>query len=338
MSLNDERRLIERISRWPDGEKALAFVLKTWGSSPLPVGSMLVISSSGEFEGSLSGGCVENVVIDEAAEVIRSGIPKRLIYGVSDDQAWDIGLPCGGTIEVLVLKSSEPDFLHILGDTIPVTLVTNIVTGEMSFCTVSRWFGAIPRNNVLWERATEFSKNGAAGSSVVDQVEYFIRPFALPWHLFVIGAVHIAQPLSAIADGAGFNVTIIDPRRGYATPSRFPSVNLVTGWPETVLQELGLDSHSAVVTLSHDSKIDDEALASAINSPAFYIGALGSQKNHQKRIERLKGRGLDVAELSRIRGPVGLDIGARNSNEIAISILAEIIATRNGKTYSAESD
>jgi xanthine dehydrogenase accessory factor len=338
MSLNDERLLIERISRWPNCEKAFAFVLKTWGSSPLPAGSMLAISDSGKFEGSLSGGCVENSVIEESAEVIRSGVPKRLSYGVSDDQAWDIGLPCGGFIEILILKPNEPEFSQVLNDTTSFTLMANLTTGKIGFCTASRWFGALPRNNMLWEHAKELSKNGKSGSIVVEQIEYFVRPFTLPWHLFLVGAVHIAQLLSTIADTVGFNVTIIDPRHSYATKARFPSMNLLKKWPETALQELVLDSQSAVVTLSHDAKIDDEALTVAINSPVFYIGALGSQKNHRKRIERLKNQGLDCAELKRIRGPVGLNIGSRTSNEIAISILSEIIATRNGKTYSVTSD
>ena len=131
MSLNDERLLIERISRWPNCEKAFAFVLKTWGSSPLPAGSMLAISDSGKFEGSLSGGCVENSVIEESAEVIRSGVPKRLFYGVSDDRAWEIGLPCGGSIEILILKPNEPEFDQVLNDTTPFTLMANLATGEI---------------------------------------------------------------------------------------------------------------------------------------------------------------------------------------------------------------
>ena len=331
MSLTDERTLLERISSWPDREQALAFVLQTWGSSPRPVGSLLAISASGAFEGSVSGGCVENAVIDEAAEVISSGVPKRLSYGVSDESAWEVGLPCGGTIEILLLKTDGPEFSQVLLDTTPVTLVAKTDTGEIGLCTGSVWSGALPAHEALREISLQLLKSGKSRLEIIGQDEYFLRPFTRPWRLVVVGAAHIAQPLATMANDAGFDVTIIDPRRAYATETRFPSVNLVHEWPDTALPNLSLDARSAVITLSHDPKIDDPALTAALNSPAFYIGALGSQRNHKKRLERLATGGSGASELARIRGPVGLDIGGNQPNEIAISILAEIIAVRNGK-------
>ena len=335
MSLPDERALLERIASWPDREQALAFVLQTWGSSPRPVGSLLAISASGDFEGSVSGGCVENAVIDEAADVMRSGIPKRLSYGVSDESAWEIGLPCGGTIEVLVLKAAGPAFGQTLLDATPVTLVARTDTGEIGLCTASSWSGPLPTNDALREISLKLLRSGESRLEVLGRNEYFLRPFTRPWRLIVVGAAHIAQPLAAMARDAGFDVAIIDPRRGYATERRFPAVDLVHEWPDTALPDLALDERSAVITLSHDPKIDDPALNAALDSPAFYIGALGSRRNHKHRLERLAAGGREATELTRIRGPVGLDIGGNHPNEIAISILAEIIAVRNGKSLGA---
>ena len=331
MSLTDERSILERIASWSDRTQAFAFVLQTWGSSPRPVGSLLAISTTGAFEGSVSGGCVENAVIDEAAEVIRTGVPKRLSYGVSDESAWEVGLPCGGTIEILLLRTTGSEFNQVLLDATPVTLVTKTDTGEIGLCTESFWSGTLPAHEMLREISLQLLKSGESRLETIGQDEYFLRPFTRPWRLVVVGAAHTAQPLATMANDAGFDVTIIDPRRGYATETRFPSVNLVHEWPDTALPDLSLDGRSAVITLSHDPKIDDPALTAALDSPAFYIGALGSQKNHKKRLERLATGGYRAEELARIRGPVGLDIGGNHPNEIAISILAEIIAVRNGK-------
>jgi len=274
---------------------------------------------------------VENAVIDEATEVISSGVPKRLSYGVSDESAWEVGLPCGGTIEILLLRTTGSEFSQVLLDTTPVTLVAKTDTGEIGLCTESFWSGALPEHEVLREISLQLLKSGESRLEIIGQDEYFLRPFTRPWRLVVVGAAHIAQPLATMANDAGFDVTIIDPRRGYATETRFPSMNLVHEWPDTALPNLSLDRRSAVITLSHDPKIDDPALTAALDSPAFYIGALGSQRNHKKRLERLATGGSVVSELARIRGPVGLDIGGNQPNEIAISILAEIIAVRNGK-------
>ncbi len=331
MALNNDLPLIKRVGCWPNCEKALAFVLKTWGSSPRPVGSMMTIDNSGNFEGSLSGGCVENAVIQEADEVMHSGTPKRLSYGISDDKAWAVGLPCGGTIEILILKVTESDLDQLVEIKAPITLWANTVTGQIGFCTESKWLSMSPPNKKLWEHAKEAYQFGESTIVNIQDIEYFIRPFVLPWRLILIGAVHIAQPLSKIAAFAGFDVTIIDPRPRYANTDRFPNTRLFTEWPDTALNSLKLDYQSAVVTLSHDLKIDDEALEIAVNSPAFYIGALGSRYNHSKRIRRLSDKGHNKSKLDRIHGPVGIDIGGNDPGEIAISILAQIISIRSKK-------
>ena len=331
MSSTDERTTLERIVSWSDPAQAFAFVLQTWGSSPRPIGSLLAIGATGVFEGSVSGGCVENAVIDEAAEVIKSGVPKRLSYGVSDESAWEVGLPCGGTIEILLLRTTGSEFSQVLLDATPVTLVARTDTGEIGLCTESFWSGALPAHETLREISLQLLKSGESRLETIGQYEYFLRPFTRPWRLVVVGAAHIAQPLTTMATDAGFDITIIDPRRGYATETRFPAIALVHEWPDTALPDLSLDARSAVIALSHDPKIDDPALTAALDSPAFYIGALGSQRNHKKRLERLVGGGYGAAELARIRGPVGLNIGGNHPSEIAVSILAEIIAVKNGK-------
>ena len=338
MALNNDLPLIKRIGCWPNCEKALAFVLKTWGSSPRPVGSMMAIANSGNFEGSLSGGCVENAVIQEADEVMHSGTPKRLSYGISDDKAWAVGLPCGGTIEILILKVTESDLDQLVEIKAPITLWANTVTGQIGFCTESKWLSTNPPNQKLWEHVKEASKFGESTMVTIQYVEYFIRPFILPWRLILIGAVHIAQPQSKIPAISGFDVTIIDPRPRYANSDRFPNAKVLTGWPDATLNSLKLDYQSAVVTLSHDFKIDDEALEIAVKSPAFYIGALGSKHNHSNRIRRLSKKGHDINELHRIHGPVGLDIGGNDPGEIAVSILAEVIYKRNGRKNSAKNN
>ena len=223
------------------------------------------------------------------------------------------------------------EFNQVLLDATPVTLVARTDTGEIGLCTESFWSGALPAHETLREISLQLLKSGESRLETIGQYEYFLRPFTRPWRLVVVGAAQIAQPLVTMANDAGFDVTIIDPRRGYATETRFPSVNLVHEWPDTALPDLLLDGRSAVITLSHDPKIDDPALAAALASPAFYIGALGSQRNHKKRLERLAIEGFEAAKLARIRGPVGLDIGGIHPNEIAVSILAEIIAVKNGK-------
>lgn len=332
MPLPDERKLLKRACDWDNQEQAIAFVLQTWGSSPRPVGSLMLINALGEFEGSVSGGCVENMVISESSDVIQSGTPKRLTYGVSDESAWEVGLPCGGTIEVLILKVPDSQFSNLLLNHMPVTLAADITNGNIGLCTESVWLGSLDLQPELQELSLAALESGRTHIETIGKKQIFLRPFARPWRLMIVGAVHIAQQLAAIAQDTEFDVIIIDPRRSYATDGRFPSVQLVHDWPDTALLSLSLDHRSAVVTLSHDPKIDDPALDAALRSRAFYIGALGSQRNHQGRLKRLQSTHKNSAELARIRSPVGLDIGGNQPNEIAISILAEIIAVRNGKS------
>ncbi len=255
--------------KWYSGGRklALATVMETWGSAPRPVGSHLVIDGEGNFEGSVSGGCVEVDVISAALEVITDGKSRTLDFGVSDEVAWQAGLSCGGRIRVQIEKITSAGQLD------------RIKTVEV----------ASPR-------------------------------------LIVIGAVHITKALCVMAPAAGLELSIIDPRPAFATEARFAGVSVHANWPDEVLADIKLDRFCAVAVLSHDPKIDDFPLIEALRAECFYVGALGSRKTHARRLERLREGGVAEELLTRIHAPIGLDIGAVGPHEIAVAIVAEVIA------------
>ena len=314
---------------------AIATVIETWGSAPRPVGSQLVIDAGGAFEGSVSGGCIEGAVIQEAIEAIRDGKRRFLTFGVSNDMAWEVGLACGGTIRIMVEAVGETG-----GETLSPALLRAIAAAPAEgrsavlLTNISRpghtLIYPLEEGNAekpLLEAAREAVTADKARILTTDEGdEVFINVFNPPLRMIVVGAVHIAQDLVPMARIAGYDVTVVDPRRSFATKARFPDTKLETGWPDEVLQALRLDHRCAVVTLSHDPKIDDPALIAATASPAFYIGALGSTRTHARRLERLREGGMSEAAITRIHSPVGLDIGARSPAEIAVSILAETVA------------
>ena len=328
--LNDDLHLLERVQSWLQRGHpvALAFTLRTWGSAPRPVGSLLAISNSGEFEGSVSGGCVENAVIEEAEEVISTGVPKTLSYGVTDETAWTLGLPCGGTIDLLVIRLNDHRLVQAVLDHTPVALFARVSTGDLAVGNATHRSGELLVDDTHLEAAAPLLAQGRTALQEIDGHEVLIRPFVRPWRLLIVGAVHIAQSLSTMAQLAGFNVTVIDPRPPYLTADRFPNLERVNDWPDSALQGMDLDARTAVAILSHDHKIDDPALRAALDSPAFYIGALGSRRNHERRLQRLSQDGSTAEQLDRIQAPIGLDIGGRGAGEIAVSILAQVIASR----------
>jgi xanthine dehydrogenase accessory factor len=275
---------------------AIATVVTTWGSSPRPPGSKLAVDDRGEFVGSVSGGCIEAAVVDAALEIIGGGKPRVLELGVADETAWSVGLACGGTIRVHVNRIT-PALLEAARAPRPIALATRLDSGEQTLIAATG------------DRA-----------EVIDGV--LIEPIAAPLRLIVVGAVHVASPLAAMARLAGFAVTIVEPRRAWASAVRFPDESIVSAWPDEAIRELAPDARTAIVTLTHDPKLDDPALIAALASPAFYIGCLGSKKTHAARLERLASAG----DLARLHGPVGLPIGARSPAEIAISILGEIVS------------
>lgn len=313
----------------------LATVIQTWGSAPRPVGSQLVIDGEGNFLGSVSGGCVEGEVIAEAPEVLASAKPKTLEFGVENAVAWKVGLTCGGTIRIflepLEAKEGEPDgMLRRITEDIAarckVALVTDLATGARRIARTSDDLGP-----ELAPALVDAFRRGKSAVLKESGGEVFIKMFNPTTRLIVIGAVHIAQPLLPMARALGFDVVVVDPREAFATEERFGDTEIVREWPEDALPAIGLDASTAIVVLSHDKKIDDQALIAALRSDAFYIGALGSKKTHVKRAERLLAAGVPPADIARIHAPIGLDIGALDACEIALSIMAEIAAVQRGK-------
>lgn len=295
---------------------AIATVVSTWGSAPRPSGSQMLIAASGEIEGSVSGGCVEGTVVIEAQEALRTGLPVLLDFGVSGEDAFSAGLACGGEIKVLV----EPVGEGIgAGHGMPVDLLERLVAARTARTRVTY---EITLKG--WARSLRGPREGEVEIGIAD--EFYIHTHEPPLRLIIAGAVHVAQALISMAQIVGFDVVLIDPRGAFATPDRFPSVTIFEDYPDEVLPKIGIDHRTAIVTLAHDPKIDDPALEAGFNSDAFYIGALGSRRTQGQRLERLSERGYSPEDLRRIHGPVGLDIGALGPAEIAVSIMAELVA------------
>ncbi len=299
--------LLDRARTWAaDGHRlALATVVRTWGSAPRRVGSLLLVRDDGLFEGSVSGGCVEGAVIAAAQHRIAGGGGEVLTFGVANETAWDVGLACGGEIAILVQAVDEsgfpPDLFARMAEARAagqaVTLAADFATGR----TVERKAGE---------------------SDAAD----FVHRFDPPRRLLLVGAVHIAQALAPLAAMLGFSPFIVDPRGAFAAGPRFAGFAVDDRWPDEALDDWKPDSATAVVTLTHDPKLDDVALVRALQSPAFYIASLGSRKTHAARLERLAALGFGADDLSRIHGPAGLDIGAANPAEIALSVAAQMVA------------
>jgi xanthine dehydrogenase accessory factor len=303
----------EAVRRWRDGGQAvaLATVVATRRSAPRPLGSKLAISESGELAGSVSGGCVESDVAVNALEVLETGEPKLLSYGIPDEDAWEVGLPCGGEIDVFLER-----FEGALPDPETPQIVFTVVDGDRAG---ERWVsqdGEVTRTQLL-------ERNG-------EQV--FAEVLGPPPRLLVFGAVDLAEELCRAAKGLGWRTVVTDARARFATAERVPSADeLVVAWPEEALERFAPDERTAVVVLTHEDRWDVPALAGALGTPAFYVGALGSRRTQERRRERLLETGVSEEQLARLCGPAGLDLGAGTPAETALSILAEILAVRAGR-------
>ena len=301
----------DQAERWlARGDRvALATVVATRRSAPRPVGSKLIVSENGDLFGSVSGGCVESDVAVQAAEVLASGEPRLLTYGITDDQAWEVGLPCGGEIDVFVQPLAE---LPADGDGVLVTRLEGDRAGQ-----------------------TEIVSNGDVRSSGIVELggeRVFAEVLGPPPSLVVVGATDTAEALCRLAGALGWRTVAVDPRAALATEERLPSAGeRIVAWPDEALSQLGLDADTAVVVLTHEERLDVPALTTAIASEAFYIGAIGSRKTQAKRRERLLEAGVSEGSLERLAGPAGLDLGADTPAETAVSILAEILAVRAGR-------
>lgn len=307
---------------------ALGTVISTWGSAPRPAGSQLAIAADGTFFGSASGGCVEGAVILAAQEAIKDGQCRILEYGVADADAFAVGLACGGNIQILV----EPvgvgngpgvDVIRTVSAAFknrrPVGCQVNLTT----------WARTIIQPDDPDYADLFVHDKPALGDGLFTQI------FNPPLKMIIVGAVHITQSLSAMARMAGYAVFLVDPRESFASKTRFPDDVFVDAWPNEALNQIGLDARTAVITLTHDPKIDMPALETALKSDAFYIGSLGSKRTHAKRVAELQDAGFTDAKIARIHGPIGLDIGSTSPAEIAISIMAEVTdRLRNPETVS----
>ncbi|MCE7506931.1 XdhC family protein [Polynucleobacter sp. IMCC30063] len=298
------------------GERiAIATVVQTWGSSPRPVGSWLVMRADGQVAGSVSGGCIEDDLMRRVqTEILTRSTPELVIYGVSQAEAARFGLPCGGTLRLLVEPRPQlsilENLLKLISNQQIVRRIVNVQTGESILETGAR--------NDLFTFAADHM-----------QTSYGPR-----WRMILIGAAQLSLYLADFAIASDFEVIMIDPREEYAAGLEASlgkdNLQFIQDMPDDALLTLAVDPHTAVVALTHDPKLDDMALIEALKSPAFYVGALGSHTNNQKRKARLREFDLTQAQVDRLFGPVGLAIGALTPPEIAIAIMAEIIAVQRG--------
>jgi xanthine dehydrogenase accessory factor len=324
--MDDNGKILAEALAWTKaGRKAaLATVVSSWGSSPRAAGSRLAVDGDGHFIGSVSGGCVEGEVLASAEDVLASGRPALLEFGVSDEKAWSVGLACGGAIRIFVEPVSDLAFFDSIAE--------GLARGEATVSLVDLASGARTRAGAAAFDAETIAAIRTAQAGGRDaliemaQGRFFLEFWRPPLRLFIIGAVHIAQALAPIAAAAGYDVVIIDPRDAFATPERFAGFSLRAEWPDEVFSTLRIDERCALVALSHEPRIDDPGLIAALRGRAFYIGALGSRTTAEKRRDRLRGRDFSEADLARIHGPIGLPIGAANPAEIAIAIAAEMTA------------
>ena len=334
------RDILSDLDRWQrDGESiALATVIQTWGSSPRRVGAKMALTRNGKITGSVSGGCVENAVVEAGVESLRTNRPQLLHFGVADETAWEVGLACGGSIDVFV-KPLDPIFFEELRDVLTSErpAVTAIVArgprellgrelmiredGHVAGTLDNEW------DEKVRELAMETLSLGTSRRLVLSEdIEIFLEVILPPLTLIVVGGVHIAVALVAVAKTLGYRTIMIDPRKAWGNAERFPHVDqLVQTWPDKAFEEVRITRSTAIAMLTHDPKLDDPALRIALSSPAFYVGALGSKITQAKRRERLLKDGMSESQLSRLHAPIGLKIGAQTPEEIALSIMAEVV-------------
>jgi xanthine dehydrogenase accessory factor len=315
------REILSELNAWTEaGEDiALATVVETWGSSPRPLGSKMAVTRTGKMAGSVSNGCIEGAVFEEAQKILKSRAPRVAAFGVTDDVAFEVGLACGGHIEVFVqpLGPVHRRLMKKLERNEPATLRTDLITGE-----------------------AELVDGAPSGAELARRDgDLFVEPFRRPAHLVIIGAIHIAIPLHRLAKTMGYRVTVLDARAKFATKERFPEADeLIVAWPDEAMARLTIDNSTYVVILTHDPKFDLPALRSVLTKDAGYIGAIGSRKTNQNRFDALRAEGFTEAQLARVHGPIGLDLGGRGAEETALGILAEITAVRFGGSGAFKRD
>ena len=338
--------VIADIQRWRGAGEAvaLATVVQTWGSAPRRPGAKMAITANGQLAGSVSGGCVEGAVAEEAFAVLSTQRPKLLHFGVADEAGWEVGLACGGNIQVFVEPVDNTIFprVNTLLQEERAGAIATVITGPDALLgrkllvesDQPQWTGSIDPtfDATVAKLARDAIANGQDRQVALPEqgIELFIDVLLPPPTLIMVGGVHIAISLASIAKTQGYRTIVIDPRHAFGSSERFPHVDqLLQQWPDEAFAQLKINESTAIAILTHDPKIDDPALQSVLRSPAFYIGALGSRKTHGTRLERLRVLGFSDAELARIHAPIGLPIGAQIPEEIALAVMAQIVQTRH---------
>lgn len=354
------RELLETLDAWraEGADVGRAVVIRTFGSAPRPEGAVLATTADGRIAGSVSGGCVEGAAAEEIEKARQTGHSRVIRYGISDEQAWDVGLACGGTIDVLVEPAIDPaasEAARAAGAAAPTgsAIVTPLPTdapppehrehhggeGEPPASplrvgadgTLEGTLGNPAADAELVAAATEALRRGTSRTIAIGDRQLFIEVFPVRPRLVIVGATEIARSLASIAGGMGYERVVIDARQAFAAADRFPDVErLINDWPEEAFQEIGLGPNDAVAILSHDPKFDEPAIAAAIRAGARYVGAVGSRKTQADRRTRLREAGLSDAEIASVHGPIGLDLGGKAPAETALAIMAEIVASRYG--------
>jgi len=347
------RDILPDLENWNAADNksiALATVIQTWGSSPRRAGAKMAITPDGKITGSVSGGCVEGAVFESGVEVLKSSKPQLLHFGVADETAWEVGLACGGSIDIFV-KPLDLEFYKSLRSMLvdeQTAVVVTVVRGpsgilgrEMLLRDDGDVTGTISKE--LDEQALQLAKEALSNGvsqrvTLSESIEVFLEAILPPPTLIAVGGVHITIALMALAKTLGYRTVVVDPRTAFGSEARFPHVDqLIQLWPDEAFQQIPLTRSTAVAMLTHDPKLDDPALKIALPSPAFYVGALGSKTTQAKRRQRLLDEGLAESQLNRLHGPIGLEIGAGTPEEIAMSIMAEIVLARNNAEESMHS-
>ncbi len=346
-TLRPVRDILPDVQRWrADGVSvAIATVVSTWGSAPRVAGSKMAVASGGRISGSVSGGCVEGAVVEIAGRVLQGGESELAHFGISDETAWSVGLACGGSIDVLIEPLDAAVFDAVeraVSDGRAAAVATHLGSKLPRRLFVAEGEGA---SGGLGDRAADDAALAAAREGFADgksrrlsvgtgaPLDVFVDVATPAPTLIIVGGVHIAVALDAIARTLGYRTVVVDPRSSFGSAERFPHVDqLIQEWPDQALKSMKLSASTAVAVLTHDPKLDDPALTVALPSTAFYVGALGSQRTQEKRKARLAAAGLTPAHLGRLHAPIGLDLGGRSPEEIALSVMAHIVAVRNGRS------
>ncbi len=344
--------ILETLERWQgDGRQvAIATVVAVEFSAPRDPGAAMAVNDRGEVAGSVSGGCVEGAVYEEAQDVLRTGRARLVTYGISDADAISVGLTCGGTIHIFV-EMLDGEILRRIARAarrdMPIALAIGLDGGiaghERLVTNDGDTYGSMGNDGLdhavsgearalLAAGDTVIRTFGAEGEPVGLDVRVFIRSFAPKPNMYIFGAIDFSRAMVHVGKDLGYRVSVIDARPIFATRQRFPHADeVVVEWPDEFLGKAPIDERTALVILTHDAKFDIPLLQVALRTRAGYIGAMGSRRTHAERVEQLRAAGVSDADLARIKAPIGLDIGARTPEETAISIAAEIIAMRSGR-------